>query len=48
MSYIDGFVAAVPTANKEAYREYAQLMGQVFKEYGALEVIDCWGDDVPE
>ncbi len=48
MSYIDGFVAAVPTANKEAYRAYAQVMGQVFKEYGALEVIDCWGDDVPE
>ncbi len=48
MSYIDGFVAAVPTASKEIYREYAQMMGKVFKEYGALEVIDCWGDDVPE
>ena len=48
MSYIDGFVAPVSSANKEAYRVHAQVMGQVFKEYGALEVIDCWGDDVPE
>ncbi len=48
MSYIDGFVAPVPATSKETYRGYAQAMGQVFKEYGALEVIDCWGDDVPE
>ena len=48
MPYIDGFVAAVPTAGKQTYRDYARLMGQVFKEYGAVDVIDCWGDDVPE
>ncbi|MEO5687366.1 MAG: DUF1428 domain-containing protein [Burkholderiaceae bacterium] len=48
MSYVDGFVAPVTSGNKEAYRSHAQTMGQVFKEYGALEVTDCWGDDVPE
>jgi uncharacterized protein YbaA (DUF1428 family) len=48
MTYVDGFVAAVPTAGKEAYREHARLMGGFFKEHGALDVIDCWGDDVPE
>jgi uncharacterized protein YbaA (DUF1428 family) len=48
MSYVDGFVAAVPTANKEAYRRHAQAAAVVFKEYGALEVVECWGDDVPE
>ena len=48
MTYIDGFVAAVKTADKEAYRAHCQLMGGVFKEYGALDVIDTWGDDVPE
>ncbi len=47
MTYVDGFVSAVPTASKEAYRAYCRLMGGVFKEYGALEVVDCWGDDVP-
>ena len=48
MSYVDGFVIAVPTANREAYREMAQKAAQVFKEYGALRVFECWGDDVPE
>ena len=23
-------------------------MGAVFKEHGALAVVECWGDDVPE
>lgn len=48
MTYIDGFVAAVPTANKEAYREHARAAGEVFKEYGALSFVECWGDEVPE
>jgi len=48
MSYVDGFVAAVPTANKEQYRRHATLAGQVFKEHGALQFIECWGVDVPE
>jgi uncharacterized protein YbaA (DUF1428 family) len=48
MNYIDGFVAAVPAANKEAYVEHAKDMAAVLKEYGALRSIECWGDDVPE
>lgn len=48
MTYVDGFVAAVPTANKEAYRTYAQTAAAVFKEHGALSLVECWGDDVPE
>jgi uncharacterized protein YbaA (DUF1428 family) len=48
MNYVDGFVAAVPTANREAYLRHAQVTGAVFKEFGALSVIECWGDDVPE
>lgn len=46
MSYIDGFVAAVPTANKERYIKHANEAADVFKEHGALNVIECWGDDV--
>ena len=45
--YIDGFVAAVPTANKEAYRAQAEKAGRMFKEMGALAVVEGWGDDVP-
>jgi uncharacterized protein YbaA (DUF1428 family) len=48
MNYIDGFVAAVPTANREAYRIYAETAATVFKEYGALQLVECWGDDVPD
>lgn len=48
MSYIDGFVVAVPTANKESYQQFAEKAAGVFKEYGALKVVECWGDDVPD
>jgi uncharacterized protein YbaA (DUF1428 family) len=48
MSYVDGFVLAVPAANKEAFRRHAAEAAPVFKEFGALRVVECWGDDVPE
>jgi uncharacterized protein YbaA (DUF1428 family) len=48
MSYVDGFVAAVPSANRAAYLEHAQASAALFKEFGALAVTECWGDDVPE
>jgi uncharacterized protein YbaA (DUF1428 family) len=48
MSYVDGFVAAVPTANRERYRKHAEAAAVVFKEHGALSVVECWGDDVPD
>lgn len=48
MSYVDGFVAAVPTANRDKYRKHAAAAAAVFKEHGALSVVECWGDDVPD
>src|SRR5687768_15766467 len=48
MSYVDGFVAAVPAKNKADYVRFAKEAGKIFKEHGALTVVDCWGDDVPE
>lgn len=48
MTYVDGFVAAVPTKNKEVYRAHAKKAAAVFKEHGALKLVECWGDDVPE
>jgi uncharacterized protein YbaA (DUF1428 family) len=48
MSYIDGFVVAVPTANRDAYRKYAEQAAPILKEYGALKLVECWGDDVPD
>jgi uncharacterized protein YbaA (DUF1428 family) len=48
MNYVDGFVAAVPTANREAYLKHARDAVPVFKDAGASRVVECWGDDVPE
>ena len=48
MSYVEGFVIAVPTANKEAYRQSAAKAWPLFKEFGATRHIECWGDDVPD
>jgi uncharacterized protein YbaA (DUF1428 family) len=47
MSYVDGFIAAVPTKNKEKYIEHAKIAAVVFKEYGALKIVETWEDDVP-
>lgn len=48
MDYVEGFVAAVPTANRDAYLEHATKAATVFKDHGALRVVETWGDDVPE
>ena len=48
MTYVDGFVAAVPTANREKFKKHAEEAAHVFTENGALRVVECWGDDVPE
>ena len=48
MSYIDGFLVPVPKAAKDQYRELAELSATVFKDHGALQVVEAWADDVPE
>jgi len=48
MHYVDGFVAAVPSATRDVYRAYAEKIAALFREHGALSVIECWGDDVPD
>lgn len=47
MSYVDGFVLAVPKANLDAYTKMATQAGAIWKEYGALAYVECVGDDVP-
>ena len=48
MSYVDGFVIAVPNAKREAYRKHAEEALAIFKEHGATRCVECWGDDVPD
>ncbi|MBF0679587.1 MAG: DUF1428 domain-containing protein [Devosia sp.] len=47
MTYVDGFVAAVPRANKELYIAHARAAAELFLKWGALRVVENWGDDVP-
>jgi uncharacterized protein YbaA (DUF1428 family) len=48
MSYVDGFVLAVPKAKKEAYRRMAAMAWPLFREFGALRHVEAWADDVPD
>ena len=48
MTYIDGFVIACPKANRQAFIDHARLVDSMFIEMGALRIVECWGDDVPE
>lgn len=48
MSYIDGFVIAVPTANREKFIGFARNFDAIFVEFGAIRVMECWADDVPD
>lgn len=48
MKYVDGFVVAVPADKKDAYREMAAKAAPLFKEFGALRIVECWASDVPD
>ena len=47
MACIDGFVMAVPTANKQEFIDRALGADSLFVEPGANRIIECWGDDIP-
>ena len=47
MRYVDGFVVPVPVKNLPAYRAMARACGKIWREHGALEYIECVGDDTP-
>lgn len=48
MPYIDGFVIAVPKANKQKFIEHAKLGDAAFMDLGAVRILECWEDDVPD
>jgi uncharacterized protein YbaA (DUF1428 family) len=47
MAYLDGYLIAVPNANKDAYRKMAETFDAIYMRHGALKVVEAWGDDVP-
>lgn len=48
MSYIDGFVLAVPKTNKEKFIRHAEIADAAFMEWNATRILECWEDDVPD
>ena len=47
MTYVDGFVLAVPKENRAKFIEHAQQGDSVFYDLGATRILECWEDDVP-
>ena len=48
MTYIEGFVAAVPKANRQKYLDHAKSAALLFKEFGVARMVETWGDDIPK
>ena len=48
MSYVEGFVVAVPAANKEEYLRHAAGAEPIFREFGVTRMVEAWADDVPD
>lgn len=48
MTYLAGFVAAVPTERKQDYLHHAQQAATVLKEAGVERLVENWGDDIPD
>jgi uncharacterized protein YbaA (DUF1428 family) len=46
--YVAGFVIPVPADKMEAYRKWAETSAAFFKDYGCLEIVECWEDKVPK
>jgi uncharacterized protein YbaA (DUF1428 family) len=47
MAYVDGYVIPLPIANLALYKSIARKGAKIWREYGALAVHECVGDDVP-
>ena len=48
MSYIDAFILPVPTEGKEAYARKAARVAAALQAHGAIQVVECWGEDRPD
>ncbi len=47
MAYVDGFVLAVPKDKLGIYRDMARQCMGIWKEFGAIDYVECVGDDTP-
>jgi uncharacterized protein YbaA (DUF1428 family) len=47
MTYVDGFLLAVPKARLDEYKDMARKGKEVWMKHGALSYVEAMGDDVP-
>ena len=47
MTYVDGFIVAVRRDRLDAYADLARTAGAIWKAHGALDYMECVGDDLP-
>ena len=48
MTYVEGFIVAVPKANREEYRRHAADFMPLFREFGGTRHVEAWASDVPD
>ena len=48
MTYIEGFIVAVPKANRDEYLRHATAFVPLFKEFGGTRHVEAWASDVPD
>ena len=48
MTYVSGFLLAVPTENRAAYVAMAEKGWEMFRKHGCLSLRENWGVDVPD
>jgi uncharacterized protein YbaA (DUF1428 family) len=47
MPYVMCYVASVPADKRAEYEAQSRIAAKIFRDHGALRVVECWGDDVP-
>src|SRR3712207_5626471 len=48
MTYVEGFIVAVPKANRDVYRKHAAEAAPLFHEFGVTRHVEAWASDVPD
>jgi len=48
MTYFEGFVAAVPEKNRDAYAKHSTEFASLSPEFGIRRHVEAWDSDVPE
>ena len=47
MSYVDGFLLAIPKDKIDEYKKMAKVGSEVWTAHGALAYVECLADDTP-